>query len=61
MVLSYCGVFSILCSVSSVMGYLSVLYYAVSVGVCYRAGVWMEPAVELQYSVRIKYSCFEVV
>jgi hypothetical protein len=29
-------------------------YYALSVGVCYRAGVWMDPAVELLHFVRIK-------
>jgi hypothetical protein len=40
MVLSYCGVFSIYSSVSSVWGIFS--YYTLSVGVCYRAGVWMD-------------------
>jgi hypothetical protein len=29
-------------------------YYVLSVGVCYRAGVWMDSAVELLHSVRIK-------
>jgi hypothetical protein len=37
-------------------------YYSLSAGVCYWAGVWMDTAVELLNSVRVKKnSCCEVV
>ena len=29
-------------------------YYALPVGICYKAGVWMDPAIVLLHSVRIK-------
>jgi hypothetical protein len=45
-VVSYCGFFSISCLASSLLCFL--------VGICYKSGVWMNLAVYLLHSVRIK-------